>query len=126
VPILVKQVAEVKMGPGVLRGDASVNAQPAVILSIQKQPGANTVELSRKVDQALAELQRTLPADVKINNEVFGRNASSRHPSTTSRRFCATGPSSSPSSCSVPAQLPHHGDLADRHPALLSSSPGWC
>ncbi len=71
VPILVKQVATVQFGRGVLRGDASVNAAPAVILSIQKQPGANTVELSRQVDAALKELQRTLPPDVKINNEVF-------------------------------------------------------
>ncbi len=71
VPILVKQVATVQYGRGVLRGDASVNAEPAVILSIQKQPGANTIELSEKVDRALDELQRTLPADVKINKEVF-------------------------------------------------------
>lgn len=71
VPIFVKQVATVQFGRGVLRGDASVNAAPAVILSIQKQPGANTVELSAKVDAALKELQRTLPADVKINSEVF-------------------------------------------------------
>ena len=71
VPIFVKQVATVQFGRGVLRGDASVNAAPAVILSIQKQPSANTVELSAKVDAALKELQRTLPTDVKINSEVF-------------------------------------------------------
>jgi CzcA family heavy metal efflux pump len=71
VPILVKQVATVQFGHGILRGDAGVNAHPAVILSIQKQPGANTVELTQQVDKALAELQKTLPPDVKINNKVF-------------------------------------------------------
>jgi len=70
-PILVKQVATVQFGRGVLRGDASVNANPAVILSIQKQPGANTIELSKQVDKALSDLQKTLPPDIKINNQVF-------------------------------------------------------
>ena len=71
VPVLVGNVAEVKFGHGILRGDASVNGNPAVILSIQKQPGANTVELSRKVDEALGGLQKTLPSDIKIDNKVF-------------------------------------------------------
>jgi CzcA family heavy metal efflux pump len=70
-PVLVRQVATVQFGHGILRGDASVNAQPAVILSIQKQPGANTVELTKQVDKALTELHRTLPPDIKINNKVF-------------------------------------------------------
>ena len=71
VPVLVGQVAKVQLGHGVLRGDASVNGEPAVILSIQKQPGANTVELTKEVDLALAELQESLPDDVKIDSNVF-------------------------------------------------------
>ena len=70
-PILVKQVATVQFGRGVLRGDASVNAHPAIILSIQKQPGANTIQLTAQVDKALADLQKTLPPDVKLNTKVF-------------------------------------------------------
>ena len=70
-PILVKQVATVQFGRGVLRGDASVNAHPAIILSIQKQPGANTIQLTAQVDKALADLQKTLPTDVKLNTKVF-------------------------------------------------------
>jgi len=70
-PITVGQVAEVRIGAGVKRGDASVNAKPAVILAVQKQPGANTVALTREVEVALAELQRGLPPDVKADHILF-------------------------------------------------------
>jgi HME family heavy-metal exporter len=70
-PILLKHVADVKFGIPVKRGDASVNAQPAVILSIQKQPQVNTLTLVEKIDRALDEIQKTLPKDVKINRHVF-------------------------------------------------------
>ncbi|MBI2235640.1 MAG: efflux RND transporter permease subunit [Magnetospirillum sp.] len=70
-PITVGQVAEVRIGAGVKRGDASVNAKPAVILAVQKQPGANTVALTREVEAALAELQRGLPPDVKADHILF-------------------------------------------------------
>lgn len=70
-PILVKDVAEVKEAPQVMRGDASVNAQPGVIMSIQKQPGSNTIELTREIEKALQELSRSFPPGVKINPELF-------------------------------------------------------
>lgn len=65
VPVLVEQVAKVQIGPQVKRGDASVNAQPAVILSVQKQPGANTVLLTRQVEKALEEMKQGLPKDIR-------------------------------------------------------------
>ncbi len=71
VPVTVGQVAEVKLGRPLARGDASVDGEPAVILSIQKQPNANTLELTKKVDQALAEIASSLPPDVKINPDLF-------------------------------------------------------
>ncbi|MFZ5469576.1 MAG: efflux RND transporter permease subunit [Myxococcota bacterium] len=66
VPILLEQVADVRLGPQVKRGDGGMNGEPAVIMAIQKQPGASTIELTRKVEQAIAELQKSLPADVKL------------------------------------------------------------
>ena len=66
VPILLKDVAEVKFGRQVMRGDAGVDGVPAVIISVQKQPGADTIRLTTEVEKALAEVQKGLPADVKI------------------------------------------------------------
>lgn len=66
VPILVKHVARLQVGPQVKRGDASVNARPAVILSVQKQPGANTVPLTREIEKALEGLQAGLPKDIRM------------------------------------------------------------
>ncbi|MEO8353069.1 MAG: efflux RND transporter permease subunit, partial [Chthoniobacteraceae bacterium] len=66
VPILLKDVAEVKFGKQVMRGDAGVNGAPAVIVSVQKQPGADTTRLTVEVEKALAEIQKGLPEDVKI------------------------------------------------------------
>ncbi len=66
IPVRLRDVAEVKFGKQVMRGDAGVNGQPAVILSVQKQPGVDTVTLTRKVEAALADIGKTLPPDVKI------------------------------------------------------------
>ncbi len=60
-PILLKQVAEVAFAAAIKRGDAGFNGGPAVILSIQKQPDADTVKLTRQIETALADLQKTLP-----------------------------------------------------------------
>ena len=66
IPVRLRDVAEIKFGRQVMRGDAGVNGQPAVILSVQKQPGVDTVTLTRKVEAALADIGKTLPPDVKI------------------------------------------------------------
>jgi CzcA family heavy metal efflux pump len=73
-PITLRQVAEVREGPRVRRGDAGVDGSPAVILSVQKQPGTSTVELTRRLEQALRELRGTVPADVELR--VLFRQAS--------------------------------------------------
>ncbi|HIJ83341.1 MAG TPA: efflux RND transporter permease subunit, partial [Magnetococcales bacterium] len=65
------QVAEVRFGAGVKRGDAGINGQSAVILAVQKQPGTDTVVLTRRVETALAAIQRTLPDDAKIDPILF-------------------------------------------------------
>ncbi len=70
-PVLLKQVADVKFGAAVKRGDGSLNGKPAVILNIEKQPGASTVTLTDEILKAVAELQKSLPQDVKIQTNVF-------------------------------------------------------
>jgi CzcA family heavy metal efflux pump len=70
-PITVGQVAEVRFEAGPKRGDGSVSGEPGVILSVQKQPGANTLELTRELDKALDDLKSALPEDVKVNQELF-------------------------------------------------------
>lgn len=62
--ILVQQVATVEFAPAVKRGDASYQGKPAVILSVQKQPSADSVQLTTAVTHALDELQSQLPAGV--------------------------------------------------------------
>jgi CzcA family heavy metal efflux pump len=70
-PIFVRDVAEVRIGPALKRGEGSHNAEPAVVLGIQKQPGANTLELTRRLDATLDEIQRSLPSGMKIDKQVF-------------------------------------------------------
>ena len=70
-PILVKDIAHIHIGSQIKRGEGSVNGQPAVIMSIQKQPGANTIELTRKIDLALSEVEKTLPKGVQLQRNLF-------------------------------------------------------
>jgi CzcA family heavy metal efflux pump len=70
-PILVRDIAEVRIGPALKRGEGSHNAHPAVILGILKQPGTNTLELTRSVDATLDDLERTLPPGMKIDRNAF-------------------------------------------------------
>jgi len=64
-PIHLSQVATVRFAPANKRGDGSYGGEPAVIASVQKQPGADTVTVMRGIDEALAELERGLPHGVE-------------------------------------------------------------
>ncbi|UOF01904.1 efflux RND transporter permease subunit [Bdellovibrio reynosensis] len=70
-PILVKDIAQVQEGARTKRGDGSYLGKPAVIMVVQKQPGADTVSVTRSVDQAIAEMKSGFPKDVLINTNVF-------------------------------------------------------
>lgn len=70
-PVLLKQVATVEFAPRVKRGDAGYQGEPAVIVSIQKQPNADTVSLTRRIEAALNEIQKTLPPGVTATNIQF-------------------------------------------------------
>jgi len=71
VPITVGAVANVRDGVEPRRGTAAYRAQPAVILSVQKQPGANTLELTGQIDRVLEDVGQTLPRGVVIETENF-------------------------------------------------------
>ncbi|MEQ1661692.1 MAG: efflux RND transporter permease subunit [Thiobacillus sp.] len=64
-PILLGQVAHVQLGAASKRGDASFNASPAVILSVQKQPGTDTLKLNADIEAALKDMASSLPQGVK-------------------------------------------------------------
>lgn len=65
-PILLEDVAEVKIGAALKRGDGSVNGQAAVVVVVNKQPLADTPTVTKAVEGAIAELQPSLPADVNV------------------------------------------------------------
>ena len=69
--IKVKDVATVQIGASDKIGDASLNTNPAVILTISKQPGVNTLELTQNLDKAVADLKGSLPEGVEIENQIF-------------------------------------------------------
>jgi Cu/Ag efflux pump CusA len=70
-PVLVEDIADVKIAPRLKRGDGSFNQKPSVIMTIQKQPHADTVTITRAIEQALRDLQSTLPEGVTVNPDVF-------------------------------------------------------
>ncbi len=70
-PILLRQVAKVEFAARLKRGDASFMGKPAVILSVQKQPGADTVKLTREIEAALAELNKNMPAGIAAKDILF-------------------------------------------------------
>ena len=70
-PVKISDVAEVKIGHPDQIGDAYLNREPAVILTILKQPNVNTLTLTGEVEAALEELEASLPVDVEINSKIF-------------------------------------------------------
>ena len=70
-PVLVRDVAEVRIGEAIKRGEGSHNGNRAVVVGIQKQPSANTLELTRRVDAVLDEIQQSLPPGMTIHKNLF-------------------------------------------------------
>src|SRR4051794_30613133 len=69
--VLVRDVADVKEGAALKRGEGSRSGKPAVIVGVQKQPGADTLELTKRLDQELDRLQRELPNGMTIDRRIF-------------------------------------------------------
>ena len=71
VPLTVDDLGTVALAPEPQRGTAAYNTRPAVVLSVQKQPDANTLELTRRIDEVLTGLAATLPGEIVIETENF-------------------------------------------------------
>ncbi len=70
-PVLLRQVADVQVGHALVRGTAAIDAAPAVVLAIQKQPGADTLALTEAIDAALDDLSGALPEGVELYRQGF-------------------------------------------------------
>ena len=70
-PIRVRDVAEVRLGSALKRGDGSRNGKPAVILGIQRQPDVNTLALTRDLEAVLETIQTGLPAGMQLDSRLF-------------------------------------------------------
>jgi CzcA family heavy metal efflux pump len=70
-PVLVRDVGTVREGAAIKRGEGSHNAQPAVVVGIQKQPAVNTLELTARIEATLDDIQRALPPGMQIHRDLF-------------------------------------------------------
>ncbi|MFH1000541.1 MAG: efflux RND transporter permease subunit [Bacteroidota bacterium] len=70
-PVRIRDVAEVIIGSAVKMGYASENAKPAIIISISKQPNTNTLDVTERIEENLAILQKTLPSDIRMDTKIF-------------------------------------------------------
>lgn len=70
-PITIGEVAEVTLGSSPKRGTAANQGVPAVVLTIQKSPGTNTLTLTKQIDAALTQIEKSVPKGMVINKEVF-------------------------------------------------------
>ncbi|PIE03310.1 MAG: CusA/CzcA family heavy metal efflux RND transporter [Acidobacteria bacterium] len=71
IPLTLSDVATIKIEPRPKRGTASYNAKEAIVISMQKQPGINTLLLTEQIEEVLEELRATLPDSVSISEDSF-------------------------------------------------------
>ena len=71
-PVTLEDIADVKIGPKAPKlGTASERGKPAVLMTVTKQPATSTLELTDKLEASLQDLQKNLPADVKVSTDIF-------------------------------------------------------
>lgn len=70
-PVRLSDVATVTVGNAVKQGYASSNTQPAIILSVSKQPNINTLKVTSAIEANLKNIEKTLPHDVVMNTHIF-------------------------------------------------------
>ncbi|MGK0190106.1 MAG: CzcA family heavy metal efflux pump [Verrucomicrobiales bacterium] len=70
-PVKIEQVADVKLGPAPKRGTGADGGKPAVVMTIQKAPGTNTIAITERIDEMLDELKSSLPEGLHVNRQIF-------------------------------------------------------
>ena len=70
-PVALRQVADVSFAPKVKRGDAGFQGRSAVIVSVEKQPGVDTIQLTAQIEAAIGDLTATLPAGIRADQILF-------------------------------------------------------
>jgi Cu(I)/Ag(I) efflux system membrane protein CusA/SilA len=70
-PVKLKDIAKITIAAQPKRGDGSINAQNSVILTIQKQPHASTIEVSKMIDDLAIKLESQLPKGVTLKKDLF-------------------------------------------------------
>ncbi|NDV82438.1 efflux RND transporter permease subunit [Bacteroides sp. 51] len=72
VPVMIEDIADIRIGAKAPKlGTASERGKPAVLLTVTKQPATSTLELTDKLEASLKDLQKNLPADVKVSTDIF-------------------------------------------------------
>ena len=70
-PVMLSEVADIVIGNAQKMGHATIDAAPAVIISISKQPNVNTLEVTERIEETLEGLRKSLPADVRLDTRIF-------------------------------------------------------
>lgn len=70
-PVRVRDISEVKIGAMTKRGEGSINGKHSIVMTVQKQPHASTIELTKEIDKVLLDLQKAMPKGVKIESDLF-------------------------------------------------------
>lgn len=72
IPVMLEDIADIRVGAKAPKlGTASERGKPAVLLTVTKQPATNTLELTDKLESALADLRKNLPPDVNVSTDIF-------------------------------------------------------
>lgn len=70
--VLLSDIADITVGAKLPRtGVASIKCSPSVLLTVTKQPSTGTIELTKKVEEEMSKLSRTMPSDIKISTDIF-------------------------------------------------------
>lgn len=71
-PVMLRDIAEVKIGDKAPKmGVASLKGKPCVVMTVTKQPKTSTLDLSKQIDAALLDVQKSLPKDVSLTTDVY-------------------------------------------------------